>query len=73
MEEVAEHDSAEDCWIVVDGHVYDVTPFLKDHPGGAESITLCAGEDATEEFNALHSDKARAMLADYLIGSVATE
>ena len=29
--------------------VYDGTGFLKDHPGGAESITLMAGEDATED------------------------
>lgn len=54
----------------MDGKVYDVTDFLDDHPGGGESITISAGQDSSEEFNALHSDKARAMLEDYYIGEL---
>lgn len=50
--------------------MYDVTDFLDDHPGGGESITISAGQDSSEEFNALHSDKARAMLEDYYIGDL---
>lgn len=52
--------------------VYDVTDFLDDHPGGGESITISAGQDSTEEFNALHGEKARAMLEDYYIGELDT-
>jgi hypothetical protein len=37
--------------------VYDATPFLEDHPGGADSIIIVAGQDATEDFNAIHSKK----------------
>ena len=50
--------------------MYDVTDFLDDHPGGGESITISAGQDSSDEFNALHSDKARAMLLDYYIGEL---
>lgn len=50
--------------------VYDVTDFLDDHPGGGQSITINAGQDSTEEFNTLHSDKARAMLEDYYVGEL---
>jgi nitrate reductase (NAD(P)H) len=32
-----------------------------------------AGTDATEEFNAIHSAKAKKMLLDYYIGELATE
>jgi nitrate reductase (NAD(P)H) len=39
--------------------------------GGGDSITLSAGDDATEEFNALHSAKARGMLDAYYIGDLA--
>lgn len=64
------HDSRESVWFVHDGKVYDGTKFLKEHPGGAESILMVGGQDATEEFNAIHSSKAKSMLADYMIGQV---
>lgn len=38
--------------------IYDSTPFLAEHPGGADSIIIVAGADATEDFNAIHSKKA---------------
>jgi nitrate reductase (NAD(P)H) len=53
--------------------VYDATPFLEGHPGGAESILISAGMDATDDFNSIHSSKAKAMLVDYYIGDLATE
>jgi hypothetical protein len=52
--------------------VYDATPFLEEHPGGAESILISAGMDATDEFNSIHSSKAKAMLKDYYIGELVT-
>lgn len=70
MEEVEKHDSAESAWFVYHGKVYDATPFLKDHPGGADSILLVAGTDATEDFDAIHSQKAKDMLKDYYIGEL---
>lgn len=50
--------------------VYDATPYLADHPGGADSILISAGADATDEFNSIHSSKAKAMLAQYYIGDL---
>ncbi len=69
--QIERHDSHESSWFVHNGRVYDATAFLKDHPGGAESILIVAGQDATDEFNAIHSAKAKAMLNDYLVGKVA--
>ena len=31
--EVAEHNSREDCWVIIHGRAYDVTEFLPEHPG----------------------------------------
>ncbi|KAG1677417.1 hypothetical protein FOA52_001872 [Chlamydomonas sp. UWO 241] len=68
MDEVEKHSSEESAWFVHEGAVYDATPFLGDHPGGADSILIVAGMDATEDFNAIHSSKAKAMLKDYYLG-----
>lgn len=70
MEEVQKHSSEESAWIVVDGKVYDATSYLDDHPGGAASIVMNAGGDATEDFLAIHSTAARKMLEDYYIGEL---
>ncbi|KAJ4812619.1 Nitrate reductase [Rhynchospora pubera] len=72
MSEVRKHSSQDSAWIVVHGHVYDCTAFLKDHPGGADSILINAGTDCTEEFDSIHSDKAKALLDTYRIGELIT-
>ena len=70
MGEVAAHITDRSCWFVHEGKVYDVTSYLDEHPGGAESILLEAGGDATVEFNAIHSLKAKSMLENYYIGDL---
>ncbi|CAM6126156.1 unnamed protein product [Calypogeia fissa] len=73
MSEVRRHTDSQSAWIVVHGVVYDCTPFLKDHPGGADSILLTAGTDCTEEFDGIHSEKAKGMLEKYKVGVLAAE
>ncbi|KAI0093462.1 Flavocytochrome c [Irpex rosettiformis] len=69
--EVAKHNKKDDCWVIVDGQVLDVTSFLPDHPGGEKAILLYAGRDATEEFNMLHDPKVIPRYApDSVIGSL---
>lgn len=63
--DVAAHNKKDDCWVIVDGQVLDVTKFLPDHPGGEKAILLYAGRDATEEFNMLHDPKVRSMHIDH--------
>merc|ERR1712151_613766 len=53
-EEVAKHNNAKDCWVILSGQVLNVTSFLKEHPGGELAIVTFAGKDATEEFNMIH-------------------
>ena len=70
IDDLRKHDGEEHPWFVVKGEVYDGTKFLEGHPGGAVSITSAAGIDATEEFMAIHSETAKAMMPDYHIGSL---
>ena len=53
-EELRNHSTASSCWIAVDGIVYDVTKFLKAHPGGANVIIDVSGKDVTEDFFTYH-------------------
>jgi len=51
---VAKHNTAESCWVVLYGNVYDVTRFLPEHPGGSKVILQLAGTDATDEYDPVH-------------------
>ncbi|KAG6616849.1 Nitrate reductase [Phytophthora cinnamomi] len=54
MEEVSRHNTEDDCWSVLDGKVYNMTPYLKFHPGGVADLMLSAGGDCTDLFNEKH-------------------
>ncbi|KAI9892824.1 MAG: hypothetical protein M1814_000983 [Vezdaea aestivalis] len=62
------HNTEARPWFVVNGQVYDGLKFLQGHPGGAQSIISAAGQDATEEFMAIHSENAKGMMPEYHIG-----
>jgi len=75
MSEVKEHNiprgANKTVWSVIHDKVYDVTPFLDEHPGGEEILHENAGIDATENFEDVgHSSDAREMLDDYYIGEL---
>uniref|UniRef100_A0A673MWK0 Fatty acid desaturase 2 n=1 Tax=Sinocyclocheilus rhinocerous TaxID=307959 RepID=A0A673MWK0_9TELE len=53
-EEVQKHTKSGDQWIVVERKVYNVSQWVKRHPGGLRIIRHYAGEDATDAFNAFH-------------------
>lgn len=59
--EIEKHDSEDDCWIVIDGKVYDATSVLSWHPGGKAPILGHAGkihQDTSEDFSSIHDDFA---------------
>ena len=45
--EVQGHTTANSCWVIIDGKVYDVTGILDTHPGGRSVLLKNAGKDAT--------------------------
>ncbi|RMZ75118.1 hypothetical protein DV737_g5447, partial [Chaetothyriales sp. CBS 132003] len=46
--------TADSCWVILYGVVWDVTSFLPSHPGGTNIILKLAGRDATEEYDPIH-------------------
>lgn len=76
LDEIAQHNSASDCWMAIHGKVYDVTSFVPSHPG-EEAILLGCGKDATSMFESrpgsgtAHSQQAHNLLENFLIGDLA--
>ncbi|KAJ7070901.1 FMN-dependent dehydrogenase-domain-containing protein [Mycena amicta] len=58
LEQVASHNTPDNCWVIISNNVYDVTDFLKEHPGGASIILKYAGKDATLAYAPIHPPDA---------------
>ncbi len=75
IDEVSKHSSDKDCWMVIEGKVYDLTNYIDSHPGGRVMVNFC-GKDGTQAFNARgpkkepHSPAAREILKDYYLAEL---
>ncbi|KAG8563757.1 hypothetical protein GDO81_016194 [Engystomops pustulosus] len=72
-EEVQKHNTKTDKWLVVERKVYNITDWVKRHPGGIRVISHYAGEDATDAFVAFHPDPnfVRKFLKPLYVGELA--
>ena len=70
LAQVSEHSTESSCWTAVDGSVYDLTPFIKKHPGGKANIMKICGIDGTKAFDSQHGGDRRPenTLEDYYLG-----
>jgi cytochrome b involved in lipid metabolism len=73
LTEVAQHASADSCWMAIHGQVYDLTAYLPEHPTQPSVILPWCGQDASEAYQTknkgrAHSPRADRLLADYPIG-----
>jgi cytochrome b involved in lipid metabolism len=68
--EVQKHSTATDCWSVIKGEVYDLTAYVKDHPGGAALIKAICGLDGSAAFAGEHAGAAKPknILAAFALG-----
>jgi len=73
MKDVAENNSPKSCWSVIDGKIYDLTRWIKSHPGGQSAITFLCGTDGTKAFLAQHRGESSpfSRLASFYIGPLA--
>ncbi|KAI7902253.1 delta-9 desaturase [Cokeromyces recurvatus] len=58
-------------WILIEGVLYDVANFIKEHPGGTKYLSTAIGKDMTTAFNGgiyNHSNGARNLLTSMRIG-----
>lgn len=71
--EVARHCTKDSCWVLLGTRVYDVTNFLRMHPGGEALILRRSGKDISGEMEGpphRHSENARRWMEQYYIGEL---
>lgn len=75
LQEVSRHDAEEDCWMAIEGSVYDLTGYLPRHPAPKRVIVAWCGREATRAMrtkgdHADHSERAWRLLERYRIGTL---
>lgn len=73
--EVARHAQPSDCWMAIDGQVYDLTAYVPQHPAEPALMLAWCGKEASEAYRTKtkgrpHSPYANQMLATYRIGTL---
>ncbi|CAK9864650.1 unnamed protein product [Sphagnum jensenii] len=53
--EVKQHCTEEDAWTVLRGCVYNISPYIRFHPGGRDMLMKGAGKDCTSLFMKYHA------------------
>ena len=75
--DVRSRNTANSCYVTLGTKVFNITPFLEDHPGGGDLILQYGGKDVSkimgDEISHTHSEAAYEILDEHLIGFVATE
>jgi len=75
LAEVAGHARQNDCWMAIEGSVYDITTYLPDHPSEPELILPWCGKEATQAWRTknkgrTHTSRANQLLEKYRIGAL---
>jgi cytochrome b involved in lipid metabolism len=75
-EELAGHAAPDDCWMAIDGVVYDFSEYIPQHPAPPVVMTSWCGKEASEAYHTKgygrdHSPAADAMLPAYRVGVLA--
>ncbi len=52
--ELAKHNKLGDAWMALRGKVYDITDYVRFHPGGKTELMRGAGIDGTQLFDSTH-------------------
>lgn len=50
MEELKKHNNVHDAWTAIHGEVFDITDFIRRHPGGPAAMHKVMGQDGTKLF-----------------------
>nr|KJB49191.1 hypothetical protein B456_008G105500 [Gossypium raimondii] len=71
MSEVKQNQKEGSMWTVLKGRVYNISPYMKFHPGGVDMLMKAVGKDSTSLFNKYHAwVNAEFLLEKCLVGTL---
>ncbi|MEX2365464.1 MAG: cytochrome b5-like heme/steroid binding domain-containing protein [Pseudohongiellaceae bacterium] len=78
LTDVAQHNSQDDCWMVIENKVFDITTYIERHPTPPSVLLPWCGKEATKGMRTKgygndHSPFAWNLLSNYQIGTIMTE
>ena len=78
LQDIARHNSIDDCWMAIAGQVYDFSQFIPKHPAPVTTMAAWCGKEATQGMTTKgygndHSPAAWAMAEAYRIGTLSAE
>jgi len=80
MTEISKHNNVNDCWMLINNKVYDITSYFGKHPGGSRTMSSTCGTDSTAAYSTkdpsaqssssriAHSSNAQNLLTEYYLG-----
>lgn len=71
---VAKHVTQNDCWVIIDNNVYDITSYIPEHRKAQRDVIASCGTDATIAFTDVNKHMrpdVQAVLPSFLLGAVA--
>lgn len=72
VSDVYNHNTKNDCYLIINNKVYDVSSYIGYHPAGSRVIASRCGKEVTGIFASIHSNRAWDLLARYQIGAVSS-
>ncbi|CAN6696974.1 unnamed protein product [Malus baccata var. baccata] len=71
LNEVKQHQKGDSMWTVLKGRVYNLSPYMRFHPGGVDILKKAVGKDCTSLFNKYHAwVNAEFLLEKCLVGTL---
>jgi cytochrome b involved in lipid metabolism len=71
-EELAKLNDRHNGHVAIRNKVYDVSKFIKHHPGGVDQIMYGVGRDVTQIFESYHSFSTHRVLEKFYVGELIT-
>lgn len=70
VSEVAQHHTADDCYLIIKNKIYNVSALADIHPGGRQNIIDNCGQEVTDLFASIHANNVWDLLGQYYIGDI---